>query len=343
MTTNNAAYLPSPSAKPLEIRPTEHRYPDETELVIRTAAVAINQIDWKIQDSPWTDFPYPLILGEDVAGTVVDVGSCVTRFEKGDRVIGHAVGVFSGDERHGGFQEYVVLEENMAAAIPGTMGFEKGVVLPLGVSTASAALFQGEGQGGLGLARPSIDSVKRADGETVLVWGGTTSVGSNAIQLAVAAGYEVIATASEKNFGYVRKLGAGVVVDYKSKGAVQDVVAAFQGKKLAGAFDTVGSADSSKATVAVVQQVEGNKVVASVDELEDLPLGVTGVDVQAVAIRENDVSEMIYGDYLPKALAAGKYLTAPEPYIAGVGLKAIQGTFEAQKKASARKVVVTIF
>ncbi|KAL3462470.1 hypothetical protein BJX64DRAFT_259211 [Aspergillus heterothallicus] len=52
---------------------------------------------------------------------------------------------------------------------------------------------------------------------------------------------------------------------------------------------------------------------------------------------------MIYGDYLPKALAAGKYKALPDPYIAGYGLGAIQGAFDAQKRASARKVIVTIF
>ncbi|KAL2841736.1 GroES-like protein [Aspergillus pseudoustus] len=340
MPPNTAAYLPSAKAR-LTLLPTERRYPDETEIVVRTSAVAINQIDWKIQFAPWTEFPYPLVLGEDVAGTVVETGSCVTRFKRGDRVIGHAVGIFSGDERHGAFQEFVVLEENMACVFPASIGFEKGVVLPLGVSTASAALFAKKGEQGLGLPRPELEPVK--NGGTVLVWGGTTSVGSNAIQLAVASGCEVVATAGAKNFEYARRLGAATVVDYKSKTVVQDVVAAFQGRRLVGAFDTVGSEDSKKATVAVVEQVEGEKIAATVDEFEDLPEGIMGVGVMAVSIRENEVSEMVYGDYLPKALAAGKYQTAPDPYIAGIGLGAIQGAFEAQKKASARKVVVTIF
>ncbi|KAL4785047.1 chaperonin 10-like protein [Aspergillus varians] len=341
MPPNKALYLPSAKFTPLTLTPTDPRYPDETELVIRTSAIAINQIDWKIQDTPWDDFAYPLILGEDVAGTVTAIGSSVTGIRPGDRVIGHAVGFFTEDERHGGFQEYVILESNMCCVIPASVSFEKGVVLPLGVSTASAGLFQGSGAG-LGLGAPKLSPVK--SGKTVIVWGGTTSVGANAIQLAVAAGYEVVATASEKNVEYVRRLGAGAVVDYKSKSAVQEIVAALKGGQVAGAFDTVGSEDSIKGVVAVLERVEGNRIFVTVDEApEELPAGVTGVGVQAVDIRENEVSGMVYGDYLPKALAAGKYQTAPEPYVAGVGLGAVQGAFEAQKKASARKVVVTVF
>ncbi|KAL4916385.1 chaperonin 10-like protein [Aspergillus aurantiobrunneus] len=340
MAPNNAAVLAS-AKQPLILTPTEPRYPDETELVIRTAAVAINQIDWKIQETPWDDFPYPLILGEDVAGTVISVGSAVTNFRPGDRVIGHAVAFKTQDERHGAFQEYAVLEANMCCALPGNVSFEKGVVLPLGVSTACAALFQKAGKG-LGLRAPSLEPTKT--GETVIIWGGTTSVGSNAIQLAVAAGYDVVATASERNFEYARRLGAAVVVDYKSKTAVQDIVSALQGKKVTGAFDTVGSEASASGTIAVLQRVQGRKVIASVDEVpENLPAGVSGIEVQAVDIRENEVSGMVYGEYLPRALAAGKYQTAPEPYVAGVGLRAIQGAFGAQKKVSARKIVVTVF
>ncbi|KAL2825781.1 chaperonin 10-like protein [Aspergillus cavernicola] len=344
MPTNRAAYLTAPSSTPLTLSPTPPRYPDETELLIRTAAVAINQLDWKVQSTPWDDFTYPLILGEDVAGTVIAVGSAITRFKPGDRVIGHAVGFFSEDERHGGFQDYVVLEGNMVCGIPAGLSFEKAVVLPLGVSTAAAGLFQ-SAPAGLGLSRPVVGGLAgKNGGGTVLVWGATTSVGSNAVQMAVASGCEVIATAGGKNLEYVKGLGAVKVVDYKSPNVVEELVAAFKGRRCVGGFDTVGSGDSGKGTAAVLERVEGKKVFVCVDEVpEALPAGVTGVYIQAVDIRENEVSEMIYGDYLPKALAAGKYKAAPEPYVAGIGLGAIQGAFEAQKKASARKVVVSIF
>lgn len=63
-------------------------------------------------------------------------------------------------------------------------------------------------------------------GQTVVVWGGSTSVGSNAVQLAVAAGYEVVTTASPRNFDHVRALGASAVFDYNSSTVVQDIIGA---------------------------------------------------------------------------------------------------------------------
>jgi NADPH:quinone reductase-like Zn-dependent oxidoreductase len=68
------------------------------------------------------------------------------------------------------------------------------------------------------------------------LWSGSPSVGSNAIQLAVAAGYEVIATALPKNFDYVRRLGAVEVFDNHSEAVVNDTIKALRNKQCAGAF-----------------------------------------------------------------------------------------------------------
>ena len=79
--------------------------------------------------------------------------------------------------------------------------------------TAAAALFEPDQ---LGLALPPATSVPTPEpGSTVLVWGGSTSVGNNAVQLAAAAGHRVLATASPRNDALVRGLGAAEVVDYR--------------------------------------------------------------------------------------------------------------------------------
>ena len=120
---------------------------------------------------------------------VVSVGSGITRFEPGDRVVGQARGVLQNRNvaSEGAFQEYTVLLPDMTSPIPDTMSFESAAVLPLGLSTAVAGLFQSDQ---LGLQLPRVPKREKI-GKTLLVWGGSTSVGSNAIQLAVAAGYEV--------------------------------------------------------------------------------------------------------------------------------------------------------
>ena len=330
----------------------EDRYPDENEIVIKNAAVAINPIDWKIQDEPWQNFNYPLILGVDVAGIVVDVGSNVKRFKKGDRVLGHALSFATEDERHAGFQNYTVLFSNMASKIPLSQSFESAVVLPLGVSAASAALFQKKC---LALPKPCLNPPSTST--TVLIWGGTSSVGSNAIQLAVAAGCDVIVTASRKNFEAMKQLGAAGVVDYNGGRVISELKEAFTGRTLAGAFDAIGTKDTLKQTVEAVSQIYGCKTVATtmdefaIAEIKDWkrPEGVDVKPIQAIDIRGNNneereseesVGKMVYVDFLPDALESGKYQIAPPPFNAGQGLDSIQHALG--KRVPGKKVVVSI-
>ena len=100
----------------------------------------------------------------------------------------------------------------MASEIPDSISFESAAVIPLGLSTAPAGLFQDDF---LKLQFPTVPPQKQT-GNTLLIWGGASSVGSNAIQLAIAAGYQVVTTASPKNFEYVKKLGASAVYDYNA-------------------------------------------------------------------------------------------------------------------------------
>jgi NADPH:quinone reductase-like Zn-dependent oxidoreductase len=291
MSSNYAALLVEYKAKPLRVELVDDRYPDENEIVVRNAAAAINQLDWKIQDHPWKNFKYSLILGVDVAGEVVDVGCDVEerRFKVGDRVIGHALTFITEDNRHGGFQNYTVLQSNMATPIPPSMPFEQAVVLPLGVSTASAALFNKDC---LALPKPSLNPAPT--GTTLLVWGGSSSVGCNAIQLAVAAGCEVIVTASPRNFDKMRELGAVLTVDYNSITVVDELKTAFQGRQLAEAFDTIGTQQTLKQTAQAVLQIDRTKmVVSTTDDIAEgaVPNGVKATPVLAVSIRGREEEE----------------------------------------------------
>ena len=193
MPHNTAAWLTSSKANILEVRSAPYTSPHEDQIVIKNGAVAINPIDWLKQDKPGMVYPWiksPFILGTDVAGEVVDVGSAVTRFKVGDRVVAHAAGTNQkrNTATESAFQAYTVLLPHMTSPIPATLSYESAAVIPLGLSTAATGLFQDDQ---LALQLPSVPP-KSPTNKTLLVWGGSTSVGSNAIQLAVAAGYEVI-------------------------------------------------------------------------------------------------------------------------------------------------------
>jgi NADPH:quinone reductase-like Zn-dependent oxidoreductase len=369
---NHAALLTGLNARPLSIEETADRYPNENELVVRVHAVAINQIDWKMQDEPWADFKYPLILGVDIAGEVVHVGSEVNdgangglhSFAVGDRVAGHALRLATGDDRHAAFQEHAVLWDNMTAKIPSRMSYERAAVLPLGVSTASAALFQ-QAPAGMELEFPTVDHMQRdmvsATRAAVLVWGATSSVGSNAVQMAAAAGYDVIATASRANSGTVKRLGARVVIDYRSSGEevitqVREALAG--GGHLVGIFDAIGAKNSIGPILKIFEADPPISAVKRVhttgDGVDDdwklpVPKGVEVLPIQAIDIRGEDgenraetVGWKIYRDFLPRALAAGKYESYPEPAVAGEGLGSIQTALESSKKGRGGKVVVSI-
>jgi NADPH:quinone reductase-like Zn-dependent oxidoreductase len=143
----------------------------------------------------FTWLKHPSILGYDVAGEVVEVGKDVTRFQVRDRVVGFAVGTDGkvNDPAEGAFQEYVVLRPDLTSPIPSSLSYEAASVIPLGLSTAAAGLFQKDT---LALHLPSLSP--KPTGQTLIVWGGSTSVGCNAIQLGVAAGHEVFTTYSAR-------------------------------------------------------------------------------------------------------------------------------------------------
>jgi NADPH:quinone reductase-like Zn-dependent oxidoreductase len=373
MPENTAAWFASTKSK-LEIGSAPYTPPAAGEIVVRNRAVAINPVDWAMAQipmiqkrvAPWVKLP--VVLGEDLAGEVAEVGPGVTRFKVGDRVVAFAAGGNENRNRNaeGAFQLYVVIAEYMASPIPDALSFENASVLPLAVSTASVGLFQKDF---LALQHPSADA--KPTGKTLVISGGATSVGCAAIQLAVNAGYEVFTTASPKNADYLKSLGAGQVFDYHSRHLVKDIVKALKGKTCAGALaiatgsvghciDIVGKSKGDKfvavaaGPISLTEVVSGGRFVM----LRLLPkmIGSTlsnarkarmqGVKTKFIwggSLVDNEVGPAVYMDFLPSALAEGRFVAAPPAQVVGSGLGAVETGFEVQKMGmSAKKVVVSL-
>jgi NADPH:quinone reductase-like Zn-dependent oxidoreductase len=148
MPSNVALWLSAKRSR-LEVKPAPYPAPRDNEIVVRNRAVAVNPVDALMQSIGDLVFPwlkYPAIFGSDVAGEVVEIGSAVTRFRVGDRVLGHAAGTDKtrNNAAEGAFQDYPLLLEHMAAPIPDALPYEQAAVLPLGLSTAACGLFQKE-------------------------------------------------------------------------------------------------------------------------------------------------------------------------------------------------------
>jgi NADPH:quinone reductase-like Zn-dependent oxidoreductase len=134
--------------------------------------------------------PKKTVAGQDVAGTVIVVGSAVTRFRIGDQVFG--IG-------HGSFAEYTAAREDELARKPANVSFEQAASVPVSALTALQGL-------------RDVGQVKR--GQKVLIIGASGGVGTFAVQLAKAFGAEVTGVCSTPKLDLVRSLGADHVIDY---------------------------------------------------------------------------------------------------------------------------------
>jgi NADPH:quinone reductase-like Zn-dependent oxidoreductase len=335
---NRAAFLTSTRQKPLEIRSATYTSPGANQILIRNRAIGINHIDWKIQDHEFAPFKYPGVLGQESAGDVVEVGSSVTRFRVGDRVLAEGTCMATQKPEDGSFQLYTVVPEHVASPIPDSLAYTDAAVLPLGVSTSIMGLYV---PGTLELEYPTLDAKPR--GQTVVVWGGSSAVGSNAIQLAAHAGYDVIAIASEQNAHHVKRLGASAVLDYHRSSIVEDLVTALKGKIVKGGFDAVGIPETTVPLAKVISQTEGEKKLVSVlPAPAGLPENIR-FKMAWATVSPPELGFAVYRDFLPHALARGAYLSFPPPTVIGEGLEQIQqGMDILSRGVSAKKLVVTL-
>ena len=161
-------------------------------VLVRVKVAGVNPVDTKIRGGYMAEklpYHFPVILGWDLAGVVEKVGPAVTWFKPGDRAYGYI-------RRHhlqfGTYAEYATAPEGFFAHMPPDLSFEEAAALPLTSLTAHQAL----------------EALGLRGGETLFLTGGAGGVGHVAIQLAVARGARVIATASERNHDFVRELGA---------------------------------------------------------------------------------------------------------------------------------------
>jgi len=172
----------------------------EDDVLVQVRAAGVNQLDSKIRNGEFKlILPYrlPLVLGHDVAGVVVGVGSRVRRFKPGDEVYARPA-----DGRIGAFAEFIAINEADVAFKPKALTMEEAASIPLVGLTAWQVL------------------IERADlrtGQRVLIHAGSGGVGTFAIQLAKHVGATVATTTSTANADLVRSLGADIVIDYKKE------------------------------------------------------------------------------------------------------------------------------
>lgn len=186
-------------------------------VLVKVHAASINPLDLRVLEGEFKAIlpvKFPFILGNDFAGTVVEVGSKVTQFKAGDEV-------YAKTDLNGAFAEYTVVQQSSLALKPQNISMEQAAALPLVALTSWQAL---------------VEIAKVKAGQKVLIHAGSGGVGSIAIQLAKSLGATVATTTSAKNSGWVKELGADIIIDYKTMDFEQelkdyDVVLDTQGGK----------------------------------------------------------------------------------------------------------------
>ncbi len=215
----------------LKLRDVEKPVPKDNEILIKVYATSVTSGDTRIRGlkvplSFWVPARIALgikspkinILGAELSGEIESIGKDVKKFKIGDQV-------FAYPGHHlGGYAEYKCMEEDSAIAIkPSKLTFEEAAAVSFGGNTALHFLKQA-----------NIN-----DGQKVLIYGASGSVGTYAVQLAKYFGAEVTGVCSTSNIDLVKSLGADIVIDYTKEDFSKN------GKFYNVIFDTVGKSTFS--------------------------------------------------------------------------------------------------
>ncbi|TDL20447.1 GroES-like protein [Rickenella mellea] len=323
---------------PLTLLDFEEPQLEDGEILVENVAVAQNPIDWKQVDYDFGIKSLPWVVGGDIAGKVYKVGPGVSQFKVGDRVISFPS---RKTTRHAAYQTYSVTEAVRTVKLPESYTFEEGSTIPLTYTTAGAGLVHA-----LKVTLPTADGniPLNARNEPLLVWGGSSSVGSYAIQLANLAGYDVITTASKANHDYVKSLGAKHVFDYRDANVVEEIRKA-AGNNLSLVYDTVSTPATVKQSVESITSPTGGSI-ATILPSADSSLSTDTVKIVSTgsikAFEHPEIGRALYA--LLAVLLEKKILkTNPVKVIDG-GLNGVNEGFELgrQGKVSAEKFVYRI-
>lgn len=170
------------------------------DVLVRIHAASVNPLDLRIRNGDFKAFlPYrlPLVLGNDLAGEVLQVGSSVTRFAVGDEVYARP-----DKDRIGTFAERLAVQQDDLAPKPSTLTMTEAASLPLVALTAWQAL---------------VERARVRPGQKVLIHAGAGGLGSIAVQLAKELGAHVATTASTAKVDLVKNLGADEVIGYRTQ------------------------------------------------------------------------------------------------------------------------------
>lgn len=192
----------------------EHR-----DVLIRMHSAEVGDWDALVREGGWPmGRQFPVVLGLAGAGTIVTMGGDVTMLEEGEAVFAYNYPMVhrgcDSPDHNGAWAEYMLVPASYVARAPKSLELAKAGTAPIAGLTALETI---------------ADLLDVTRGDRVLITGASGGVGHLAVQIAAARGGVVIATTSRKNFEWVRRLGAAVVIDHRTNDLVREVVEASPG------------------------------------------------------------------------------------------------------------------
>lgn len=267
--------------------------PGDGQILIAVAHAGVNRPDVLQRQGGYAPPPGASDLpGLEVAGTVVARGPNAARFEIGARVMALVAG--------GGYAGYAVVHETNALAVPGGLSLAEAAAIPETYFTVWHNVFE------RGALKP---------GETLLVHGGTSGIGTTAIQLAKAFGSTVIATAAGPDKGKAcRALGADLAIDHKTQDFVAEVKAFTNGRGADVILDMVGGdymprnhdAAADQGRIVQIAFLRGPKVEMDFRKLMMKRLVHTGSTLRPRTIAEKAAIARAIEENVVPLLAAGR-------------------------------------
>ncbi|MCJ8286346.1 NAD(P)H-quinone oxidoreductase [Halomonas sp.] len=261
--------------------------PGHKEILIKVSAAGVNRPDVMQRLGGYPPPPGATeVLGLEVSGHVVKKGSAVSQYDLGDAVMALVAS--------GGYAEYAVVDERNALPVPAKMSLVQAAAVPETFFTVWTNVFQ---RGGL------------KKGETLLIHGGTSGIGTTAIQLAKAFGANVIATAgSEEKCQQCIELGAQHSINYKAQDFVEHVKEVTGGAGADLILDMVGgdyleknlAAAAENGRIVQIAVMKGSQATINVWTILAKKLWVTGSTLRSRTVEQKEeIANDLIGKVMP--------------------------------------------
>ncbi|KAF7506987.1 hypothetical protein GJ744_011011 [Endocarpon pusillum] len=285
-TPTHAAVVTVAPRAALEVIQVPTISPAKGEVRVRVGWTASTPLDLHQADGGLL-VEHPQVLGDGLAGTVVEVGEGVKKLAVGDEVFGFVW----RSQKEKAHQVYTTAPENFFGKIPNGIPPEAAVTLPNNFVTAYHTIVT-DLQLPLPWPRPDDHQPEHAD-SAILIWGGSSSVGQYALQILKYFGYRhLLTTASKKHHDLLKSFGATRCFDYRDPNVTKSILHSIpnteKGKaKVPFILDCIGSKEGSVAPLAQLAQ-RGTRVAILLpviirDATEDGPAPEYTFDVQSSA------------------------------------------------------------